>query len=275
MKVAVHIDTNSRRSIHIGRAMAAGAMACGDTVQIIDSFNRAVRADVCIAYGWRHPELFETYRANGGQFVYIDLGWWGRKPKGDVLGGFHKVAVNGREPGPYFRGAHPEDRFKAHGLEIAPWRRAGSHILLAGMSVKSARTRGYGPRQWEREALAAIRTNTDRPIIYRPKPSDGDARPIMGTIYSPPDEPLEAVMRDAWAVVTMHSNVAVDGLLAGVPCVVQEGVAEPLSGSYAALNDPALQDGREQLMADIAWQQWTPAEMVSGACWRYLRERAL
>lgn len=276
MKVAVHVDINSRRSIHIARAMAAGAKVCGETVEIVDNFNCPIQADVCIAYGWRHPELFDAYRARGGQYVYIDLGWWGRKPKGDVLGGFHKVTVNGREPGPYFRGAHPSDRFTAHGLTIAPWRRSGSHILLAGMSAKSAKTRGFKAGEWERNTIDLIRAATDRPIVYRPKPSDPDAWPIEGVYYSPPDQPVEVALANSWAVMTLHSNVAIDGLLAGVPCFCREGVGAALSFSdFAHIADPPLPAGREQLMADIAYCQWTPSEMADGTCWRYLRERAL
>ncbi len=275
MKVAVHVDTNSRRSIHIARAMAAGAKACGETVEIVEGFACPIDADVCVAYGWRHPELFEAYRAAGAQFVYVDLGWWGRKPKGDVLGGFHKVTVNGREPGPYFRGTHPSDRFAVHGLEIAPWRRNGRHILLAGMSAKSAKTRGYADCEWERQAIASIRAVTNRPIVYRPKPSDPDAWPIDGTHYSPPSDPVEAALAKAWAIVTLHSNVAVDGLLAGVPCMCLEGVGSAVSFALDQIDAPPLPDGREALMAAIAHQQWTPAEIADGSCWRYLRERAL
>lgn len=272
MKIACHFQPDSRRSRHLAHAMAAGARALGIETFLTPDFS-APAGDVGVAYGWRYPGLFEAYRAAGGHFVYLDLGWWDRKPKADVLGGFHKVAVDGREPGPYFRGGFGPERFSAHGLRAAPWRASGSHVLLAGMSAKSAKTRGYGPQEWEMAAIERISAVTSRPIIYRPKPSWGDANPIPGTIFSPPGQPVEAVLRDCWAVVTLHSNVAVDALLAGVPVNVWEGVAADFSTPLAEIEAPRMPDGRDQLLADIAWCQWTPAEMASGACWRHLLER--
>lgn len=272
MKIACHFNPGSTRSSHLAVAMAAGARSAGLDAVVTTDWS-APAGDVGVAYGWRHPGLFEAYRARGGHFVYIDLGWWNRKPLGDVLGGFHKVVVDGREPGPYFRGNFATDRFAAHSLTAAPWRADGRHVLLAGMSAKSARTRGYGPQEWERRTIEQIKAVTNRPIVFRPKPSWTEATPIPGTIFSPGDSPLGAALRDCWAVVTLHSNVAVDALLAGVPVNVAEGVAAEFSTPLAQIEAPRMPDGREQLMADIAWQQWTPAEMIGGPCWRYLLTR--
>lgn len=272
MKIACHFHPQSRRSTHLAQAMAAGAAKLGLQVEQVPGFE-TVAGDVGVAYGWGRPELFDAYRAAGGHYAYLDLGWWGRKPKHDVLGGFHKVSVDAREPSAYFRGNFATDRFAAHGLTAAPWRPSGGHVLLAGMSAKSAKTRGLGALEWEMGTIEQIKAVTDRPIVWRPKPSWADAAPIPGTIYSAPDTPLEAVLRDCWAVVTLHSNVAVDALLAGVPVNVAEGVAAEFSTPLAQIESPRMPDGREQMMADIAYQQWLPSEMASGSCWRHLLER--
>lgn len=272
MKIACHFHPESRRSTHLARAMMAGAAVLGLTAEMVPGFETPC-GDVGVAYGWARPSLFDAYRAAGGHAVYLDLGWWGRKPKHNVLGGFHKVVVDGREPGPYFRGNYATDRFVVHGLTAAPWRQSGRHVLLAGMSAKSAKTRGLGPLEWELGAIERIRAVTDRPIVWRPKPSWADAAPIPGTIYSAPDTPLEAALRDCWAVVTLHSNVAVDALLAGVPVNVAEGVAAEFSTPLAQIESPRMPYGREQLMADIAYCQFLPSEMASGECWRHLLER--
>lgn len=273
MRVACHFDPQSRRSTHLAQAMARGARAAGLEAAAVVGFD-APCADVGVAYGWGRPALFDAYRAQGGHFAYLDLGWWSRKPKNDVLGGFHKIAIDAREPTAYFRGNFATDRFSRHGLTAAPWRRSGSHILLAGMSAKSAKTRGYGPQEWEMVTIEAIRAVTDRPIVYRPKPSWADAKPIPGTIFSYPDICIEAALSDCWTVVTLHSNVAVDALLAGVPVNVQEGVAAEFSTPLVRIEDPLRPDGREQLLADIAYSQWLPAEMASGEAWRHLLEHS-
>jgi hypothetical protein len=273
MIVACYLDPRSSRSSIVARAMAEGIAIAGDKAVIVEDWNGPPIADAAIGYGWRRPDLFQRYRAEGKFFVYLDLGWWGRKPEGDLLGGYHKVVVNDREPNDYFRRSSPADRFDHFGLRVKPWRSTGSHILLAGMSAKSAGTRGFKPHEWELGAIAAIREATDRPIVYRPKPSWNDATPIPGTRFSPRGETLADALADCWAVATFHSNVAVDALLAGIPAYCETGVGAELSMTgIAALEDPPLPTGREQLMADIAYVQWHVAEMQSGECWRYLRE---
>ena len=249
--------------------MAAGAAVLGLTAELVAGFEE-VCGDVGVAYGWGRPALFDAYRGAGGHFVYLDLGWWGRKPKTDVLGGFHKVSVDAREPTAYFRGNFATDRFAHHGLTAAPWRADGRHVLLAGMSAKSAKTRGFRPQEWEMATIEAIRSATGRPIMYRPKPSWAEATPIPGTIYSFPDTELALALCDCWAVVTLHSNVAVDALLAGVPVTVAEGVARDFSTPLVQIETPRRPEGRDQLLADIAYAQWLPSEMADGSCWRHL-----
>ena len=277
MRIAAHYDQQRPRSFQIAKAFVDGVQACGGKGQLIQGFDlpsTSDTADCVVAYGWRYPELFEHYQALGKHFIYADLGWWDRKPAGAVLEGFHKIVADAREPTAYFRRVpHSPDRFNRFGLKIAPWRALGGHILLAGMSAKSAKTRGYGPYEWEYEAIRSIREITDREIVYRPKPSWDEAKPIPGTTFSPPDQPLINVLHGAWAVVTLHSNVAIDGYLAGIPALCLEGVGSALSmPGWKALDEPPLPEGREALMADIAYLQWALPEIRSGECWRHLRK---
>lgn len=269
MKVACHYNPDSSRSRHIAHAMATGCDAIGLQAQMVKGFDH-VAGDVCVAYGWARPDLFQAYRTTGGHYVYVDLGWWDRKPPGKPLAGFHKLVVDGREPDAYFRRNHPDDRWKAQGIEIRPWTKSGRHMLIAGMSAKSAGTRGWQPHEWEVGMVELLQAITPRPIVYRPKPSWPDARPIPGTIYSPPEDKVEVALRDCWMAVTLHSNVAVDALIAGIPINAKEGVAREFSTPLNRLEHPTYRDDRAALMADIAYCQWSIQEMMSGAAWRHL-----
>ena len=272
MKLVCHYEPGSRRSEHIARCMAAGAESCGDTAELVEGFAPEVRGDVVAAYGWRHPDLFEAYRAAGKHYLYIDLGWWTRKPPDQILDGYHKVVLDGREPGPYFRRGSPSDRFMIHNQRLAPWRTSGRHILLGGMSGKSAKTRGFGPQEWERDMIRKLRSLTKRPVMYRPKPSWADATPITGTLYSHGSVPVARALQHAWAVVTLHSNIAVDALLAGIPVCCEQGVGSELSFALDQIENPPLPDGRFELLADIAYCQWHGGEIRDGTCWRHLIE---
>lgn len=281
LTVAVHRDAGSRRSSHIAEAMADGIRRCGDAAIIVNGFRDSPGADVCVAYGWAAPELFMKYRAAGRSFVYIDLGWWDRKPHRDLLDGFHKVMVNTREPSatrPYLRGDLPDARWLAARMEVQPWRTGGDYVLIAGMSAKCAHTYGLGPEEWERQAITAIgniRWDKGRPpvpkIVYRPKPSWPAWTILPGAMISPPDEALAFALDAARAVVSHHSNVAVDALIAGVPVWVEHGVCYEASTPLARLWSPE-HPVREPMLADLAWMQYRPSEMRSGMCWATLKE---
>jgi hypothetical protein len=271
MIVACHFDPGSPRARMVAEAMFRGIEKAGDKPVLVRGHDPIETADAAVAYGWGHPTMFDAYRQTGRHFVYVDLGYWDRKPIGDPNGGFHKVVVDGREPCLYFRRDSSPDRFARQGLKIAPWRQNGSHVLLAGMSAKSAQTRSFAPQEWEKSTIEILRRVTKRPIVYRPKPSWAEATPIEGTIFSPANVQIGTALRDCWAVVTLHSNVAVDALVAGIPVNVFDGVAHEFSTPIMQIEDPRMPDGREQLFNDIGFVQWSISEMVSGECWRHLR----
>lgn len=240
------------------------------------SYSGQPHHDVAIFYGLASglDRVFADYRT-GRRAVYVDLGYWNRR-KRTRWDGYHKVAVNSRHPTDYFqRRRHGPERFLQHGVEIKPWREDGRHILVAGMSAKAAYAEGLLPHQWERETIARLRQITRRPIVYRPKPNWGDAKPIIGSTFDK-DSTLEQALADCHAVVAHHSNVAVDALIAGVPCVCPGGVASLLSAHRLEdVENPPTPDGREQWAADLAWTQWTVDEMRLGKAFQYLLEEDL
>lgn len=235
---------------------------------------------MAIFYGWAGGlrNVFNQYRDSGRKAVYIDLGYWGRR-KRTRWDGYHKLVLNDRHPTAYFQNRqHPPDRFKKFRVPILPWRRSHpeSPILVAGMSAKAASAEGFAPEQWERDTIKRLREITNRPIIYRPKPNWPDSHPIPGSQWGGRDVPLELALKNCHAVVSHHSNVAVDALLAGVPCICPGGVASVLSGhELEQVEDPPMPDGREQWAADLAYTQWSMEEMHSGHALQYLIEEDL
>lgn len=268
-------ERNSRRSAVIAAAMADGIKRSGDHALVTEWSDEPAMGDVGIFYGWRLPEIGDAYRAKGRPFVHVDLGWWDRKPLGRPLDGYHKVAVNARDPGAYFERSWPSNRFDHFGIPLQGWRQddeSGAAILMAGMSAKSAGVQGFEPYEWERATIWRLRQVTDREIIYRPKPSWLEARPLQGTTFSPASEPLDRALDRAWAVVTLTSNVAVDAVIAGIPFFAERGVASVRSmPSLSMIERPPRTERRLQLLADIAYCQWSVPEMKAGECWDYLK----
>lgn len=278
--VAVYRIPSHTRSRVITDALMSGIEAAGDRPQLLNplEYKGKPEAPVCAFYGLDGglDRIFQDYKSAGLHAVYVDLGYWERR-QGGRWTGYHKVVVNHRHPVSYFmRRPLPAWRAEAVGVKVQPWRRAGGHILLAGMGDKGAGAEGFKPEGWERETIAELRRYTKRQIVYRPKPSWKQARPILGASYSPREQPVEQVLANAWAVVTHHSNVAVDGLVAGVPAFTWGGVALPMALSRLdRIEDPLLPEGREQWAANIAWQQWSVREIAEGLPWRFLKAEGL
>lgn len=277
LDVIVYRIREHYRSSVVCDALAQGIAAAGERVRVrYENEYGGLEGDVAVFYGLEGNlgRILEEY-GGARRALYVDLGYWGRR-EGGRWSGYHKIVVNARHPTKYFRAGCDDRRRLAHGIAPAPWRKRGSHILLAGMGDKGARAEGYAPEEWERWAIAEIRRYSQRPIVYRPKPSWKHARAIAGVGYSPRTQPVEQLLPNCHAVVTHHSNVAVDGLVAGVPCFVWGGVASTMGlQELGAIESPWLPEGREQWVNDITYCQWSIAEMSSGLPWRYMRSRGL
>ncbi len=144
------------------------------------------------------------------------------------------------------------------------------------MGAKGAAAEGFYPQQWERDTIGKLRLFTDREIIYRPKPSDPLASPIPGTHFSKKTTTLEEDLASAWCVVTHHSNVAVDALLAGIPVFCVGGVAREMgTPDLSQIETPHYPNDREQWAADLAYTQWSVPEMAAGHCWAHLKSDGL
>lgn len=221
-------------------------------------------------------KMLWEYRDKGLHAVYIDLGYWGRR-MGGVLSGYHKFAINDRHPTKYFQNVkHPNDRAQIFNIQVKKWRKSGKHILLAGMGDKAAAVEGFKPEEWENAAIAELQKHTDRPIIYRPKPSWLLAKPLRNAGYSRKTEFLETALKDCYAVVTHHSNVAVEGIVAGIPAICMQGVAQPFSRQeISKIDDLYYPEEREQWVNDICYCQFNTAEMCEGVPWRHLKDEGL
>lgn len=276
LEVAIYGITRHRRSEAVCGAMYAGIRAQGDRAYLLrEEQYRGPQFPVAVFYGFT-PTLravMSDYQKAGLRAVYVDLGYWAR----EGLYCHHKIAVNSRHPTAYFQNIkHKPDRANALGVTLKPWRENGKHILLAGMGQKAAAVEGKAPEAWERAALEAIRRVTDRPVIYRPKPSWLGAKPLPGAGYSTKEQSLCDALANCHAVVTHHSNAAVDAIVEGVPAFCWQGVAAPMAlQDISQIETPFFPGGRDQWIADIAYTQWHTDEMKRGTPWAHLKEEGL
>lgn len=271
------------REQEIATALAAGINQFPeDTCRIVDPATFPApdpETDVAVMVGVKgySRAMLDGHRAAGKHTIYIDKGYLGR-------GKYYRMSVDAFQPLDYFQAIpHPNDRFQALGVRIAPMRRTGEHIILCGGSLKYAlwhRMNGMNGADpmttWALRSLGRLRKVSTRPVVYRPKPSWKDAVRIPEARYSLPPRSLRNELENAWALVTFGSNAAVEALLAGVPTIiVGDGIAKPLSSiSEDGVEAPYIptDDERYQWACDVAYCQFTIPEMRQGQAWAILRE---
>lgn len=280
--VAVFTHRSRQRGKIIARAMYKGIIKCGDRpVMYYPEQYKGPKEKVAVFYGLSGhlPRVWDDYRLNPElRAVYVDLGYWGRKV-GGTFAGYHKVSVDNRHPTKYFQKVrHGDKRRKAVQVEIEEKRR-GEAILLAGMGEKGANWEGFAAEEWERAAIKSIRKCSERPIIYRPKPSWTKAQPIEGTDFRDAERwSIDQLLNETWCVVSHHSNVSGDGLIRGIPCLTDEGVAKVLAGrGYREIDElkPPPRSQIVQWVNDVCHCQFNVDEMARGICWGHLKEEGL
>lgn len=274
LRVAVYSSAQAL-SIRTTQAMARGIRSCGDEPVLrpdVDHYD--MDCDAAVFWGYWKPQqrIAADYTAVGKPWVFLDLGYWSRG-KNDS---YFKVSVNDRHPTAYFRSRpHDGSRAKALGLRVQPWRLTGRTIVVLGMSGKASWSLGLEPAAWEAQTIAEIKKHTDRPIVYRPKPSWKDAKPLPGAGYSW-NEHLETALADAYATVSHHSNASCDSLLAGVPTFTWDGIAKPMGlQDLSMIERPYCPLDREFWLYDAAYCQWSLTELTDGTAWKHLKSEGL
>lgn len=211
-------------------------------------------ADPFVVWGqlWTAAKAIPLAYAARRPFWQIDNGYY--LPAAGGGPGYHRVCY--RTLWPISLKGGSRERAKAIGPKFAPWRRTGRHIVFAIPGQGFGRSIGLDMPAWTGAALEKIQKATDRPIIVRPKNSN---------------TPLALDLKDAWALVTHSSNVAIDAVLAGIPVfVAPTSPAAPVGNlKWDNLESPEMFN-REDWWVSLMSQQFTRPEMANGTAYRYL-----
>lgn len=233
--------------------------------------------DVVCMVGVKSRDLFHAHHRAGSHVLYADKGYCRSKGPGPVRGWeYWRVSIDTHHPTDRLMEREYDDiRWRRLGLEIMPWRTVGSHVVIAGSSQKYHDFYGLkNPTTYARDLVRDLRGLTERPLVYRPKPSWRDAVEIRKTRFSGGTESIHDALTDAWALVTHGSNACFEAVISGVPSIVLgNGVARPLSStSVAEIERPRLasDEERHRWAHALAFWQWTLAEFASGEAWEFL-----
>lgn len=270
MKANFYISGNE---VH-DRVIAAMYEGYSGEKAVIEDFEYSP-ADISVIFGvfkskvpvsWPRGRVMEKTRKDGGNVLVLETGYINR---GDGENNHYAAGWNGLNGRADFKNrGMPPDRAEKLGIELKP-RRRGSQILLCGQVPQDASVDHIDIMTWVHQARNEIKRRTKIEIVFKPHPL-GKVPPINGCGFT--KVPLLEAIADAHAVVTFNSNSAVESAIEGVPVFAfDEGsMALPVANTdFDSIVDPALPD-RTQWLNDLAYTQWTPAEMRNGEAWRHL-----
>jgi hypothetical protein len=230
--------------------------------------------DAVAMVGVKSKRLYDLTCAAGAVPIMLDKGYVRTRRSGSRVWEYWRISVGGHHPTQtsLMSRKMPTDRWDALGLDVAAWRVRGNQVVIAGSSAKYHAFYGLPePNEYYYDLVLDLQARTDRPIIYRPKPSFKDAQPIEGTEFSTGDETINDVLWGAHALVTHGSNACFEAALLGVPSIVLgDGVAAPLSSHSVDDVENPIRGKREQWLANLAYHQFTETEFADGTAWAHI-----
>lgn len=261
------------------RVIQAFAEGCGAELRTFDQYEPS---DVAIIFGvrksrvpisWPRGHVFQSQRKNNLDVVVLETGYINR---GDGETHHYAAGFNGLNGRADFRNkGMPGDRLEklrqSHLVRFLRWREKGSHIVLCAQVPWDASVDHMDYMKWLQDTVDALRA-INRRVVFRPHPK-ARLNPIPGFDYS--TEPLKTDLQNAHCVVACNSNACVEAVIEGIPAIVTDegSMAWDVAGkSLEDLGSPPTGD-REQWASDLAYSQWTLAEMKSGEAWAHLQRQ--
>lgn len=168
---------------------------------------------------------------------------------------------------------------KVETLEPKPhFEEEGEYILFAGSSAKYHLYMGIEePTTYTKNIVKEIRQFTDRPIIYRPKPSWNAKQEVEGTIFLGDNKIKyhELLKKDLHCVITHTSNAALEANFYGIPTIVLgEAIAKPVSSTKLdEINNiyrPTLEE-KHSLGRSLSYFQYRIEEVKDGVMFDNLK----
>ena len=176
----------------------------------------------------------------------------------------------------------PDDRFNK--LKVEPQKRRthpnNGTVLICGSSEKYHAFHSLDhPTDYADRLMRRIRKQTDRQIVYRPKPSWKNAKAITGAALSTGSQSIKDALRSCHVLVTHGSAAAMDAILAGVPAIVLgNSIARPVAETFLEnLENPFWPPNHllQRWCNAMAYTQWSTEELRTGEAWTELKREIL
>ncbi len=144
------------------------------------------------------------------------------------------------------KGNFPSDRLQKLNLTILDQKKTGSYIILSEPSETMKKM--HNVPFWTEDTIKLVKKYTDRKLIVHNKFSK---------------EPLNSLLKDAWAFISLQSTAGFMAMLNGIPSYFTESTLCHIS-EIQNIENPSID---YNIFNNLAYGQWTLKEIESGEAW--------
>jgi hypothetical protein len=267
MKFSIYNQFGARNSAPVFEAFAQGVKENGHSVEYHND-----SADVAVIWSqlWAgrmapNQQVWNQYRDSGRNVIILEVGAIAR-------GVTWRVLLNGQQE--FLTVGNDSSRAERLNLQVAPWKRNGTQIVIACQRADSNQWAGQPSLQeWLDITIGQIKQYSRKQIIIRPHPR----YPLSYNAYGAEivrgfkvagtydDYNFDEALSNAWAVVNWNSNPGVQSVIAGVPAFVGgSSLAAMVGNTSLAMIERPYRPDRTQWINDLAWTEWTVEEITQG-----------
>lgn len=194
-------------------------------------------------------------------FYFVDTGYFGNHARPGNPNGWkiwHRIVKNNLTQTEILD--TDPTRWNKLNLEIKPFHKKGSNIIIAAPDEKPCKVYGEDYATWATKTKAELQKYTDRPIIIRQRVKSRNQRIVQ--------QPLTELLKDAYALITFNSNSSVEAIMNGVPVfTLAPNAADPVAlKDLSKIETPFFpeDDLVRNWLYSLANGQFTKQEMSSG-----------
>lgn len=274
MRLAMFPKYAARDSTPVLDALIQGFQRHGVTIELesFDSDAVVIWSQLWAGRMRGNRAVYEQYRSRNRPIWIVDAGCIQRG---------HTWRISADRHGMIAGSGHDASRRNQLGLMLDPWRhQRGSDVLIALQRTDSNQWQGMPDvNTWLGTVIKNLKQHTDRPIRIRPHPRNSITYQSPDVVVEQPQHlsgtydsyDFSASLDQAWCVINWNSSPGIIATLRGVPAFVGgSSLAAPVANQdLSRIEDPVMPD-RTRWANDLAWTEWTVAEMQQGEPQSYL-----
>ncbi|MDQ6436489.1 hypothetical protein RB623_20765 [Mesorhizobium sp. LHD-90] len=222
-------------------------------------------SDIAVVWSWKQHRLIEGMLSAGRHVLVMERGFLPNRRDwcSLALDGFNG---RGRFAPPGDDGERWEKNFARF---LKPWKQTeGDYALIIGKGENDVSLHGADFKAWVNKQTELLR-NAGHRVIYRPHPDRPTPCPQGAELST---GSLQSDLSRVSFVVSFNSSTDVEAILAGIPAVITDvgSLAYPVASH--SVSEPILRPDRSEWCNEMAWRQWTLAELRNGDAWDHVRQ---